>query len=145
MPFLVAMGIYDTDIEFPEHSGWNSIAADNMFIGRQMQGVLVARSCLSYDDLPERLDKLIRYSRKRKDEGPRHRAYIFSRPALEPKEEVLYALLASVRGVRDKTVRCQSIAKRASLTEIFKWEEKEWVEAGFTKPMARKIVARTHS
>lgn len=142
VPILLAMGLYDTSHQFVDGGGWNTISCDNMFLGRQMRGVFVARACPSYDELPERLDALIHYTQKEQLTGPRHRAYIYERRGMTPKEEVLYSLLASIRGIRGKEQLTTQLAGKYSLSDIFNWGQKEWVAAGFTKNMAEKIVIR---
>lgn len=142
LPLLLALGMYDTDLAFPENSGWSAIGADNMFIGREMRGIVVVRACPGYGDAPERIDHLVTYTKKVNSTKPRHRSYVFSAPALTRKEEVVYGLLASVKGVRDKEGRAKALAAEHTLAELFTWEEEQWREAKFTKMMAGRLSER---
>jgi hypothetical protein len=142
MPILLTMGLYDTDHQFPEGTGWTAMNCDDMLFGRQMHGVLLSQACPSYDELPERLHRLIQYTKREAKTGARHRPYIYERKSLTPKEEVIYSLLASIRGIRGKDAVCSKLARNHTLSRLFSLPVKGWVAEGFTKATATKIVAR---
>lgn len=139
LPILLVMGAMDTDLDCPP--GWTATALDNLLVGRQMRGIVVARGCVGYEDLPGRLDGLIRYTENiSKRPPPRVNLYAFS-GALTTRAEVVYNLFRSVRGMKNKASKAEKLVSEYPLSEIVQFSLRDWQKkAGLTKSTAEKIV-----
>lgn len=122
--------------------GWTIDSLDNLLLGRQLRGVFVTW-CPTDEYLSERLWHLYEYTqRKPKDEVFMKRAPIM--PYLGPltgRAELIYTILAQVKGIRDKREISERLAAKYDLGKLLYLDQKGWQNEGFTKLMAGKLVA----
>lgn len=140
LPLLLVVGAIDHDLDLPTRGGWTYNSMDNMLVGRQRRGIIVAR-CSGYDDVSDRIHSLVRYTTRPMRDRPRVRRYAIP-GAISGRAEVVYSLLASVKGIRDKTAVAERLAANHALSSLFQWGANQWKEVGFTKLMATRLDAR---
>jgi ERCC4-type nuclease len=131
-----------TPLDVPDIGGWTYNGIDNLLVGRNRRGILTSR-CASEEpaEVGDRLNSLIRYTRKAPRRALRPRHYPIS-GRLSDRAEVVHALLSSVRGVRDKSRIAERLAAGSSLADIFSFTDADWRERGFTKLMASRLADR---
>lgn len=119
---------------------WSAHALDNLLVGRQLRGLVVAW-CSGQEDFAARVSSLYRYLERGPKEpdlsAPRQR-YPWLGP-LTGRAEVIFALLGQVQGLRNRRKLALDLASRVSLTELLRWDADEFRKAGFTKLMAGRI------
>lgn len=122
--------------------GWTIDSLDNLLLGRQMRGVYVTW-CPTNEYLGERLWHLYEYTMR----TPQDVMYMKRAPMmpylgpLTGRAELVYTLLAQVKGIRDKREIAERLAVKHSLGALFNLDQKGWQAEGFTKLMAGKLVA----
>lgn len=143
IPLLLLVGpmdaTYDLD-SWVRKQGWNFMSVDNMLVGRQLRGIVLAR-CPDMENLAERLHSLARYLARKPSEAPRPRYVPYIGP-MSDRAEVVHALLRSVPRIKGKARIAERVAEAASLREVFVWDAARWQEFGLSKVMADRVVAR---
>lgn len=123
--------------------GWSHVALDNMLVGRQLRGIVVAWAATSGVAI-ERLLALYRYTRESAPGGPDRppRAYLPWMGPLTGRAEVFYAILRQVPNLRNRRELATRLAAEATLTDLLTWGEAEYREKlGVTKLMAGRLAA----
>lgn len=126
------------DVDVPPIGGFSWHAVDNLLVGRQLKGIIVAR-CNEVGPA-QRIDKLYRYLERPQQRVIRPRERHF--PAMgrmSARAETIYRLLQAVRGIRNKAEIAERMAGSHSLADVTAMTAKSWHEAGFTKLMAGRL------
>jgi len=111
---------------------------DNMLVGRQNRGVLVARTA-GEESLAQRIHSLVRYLDRPQQKLLRPKKVHFPYMGkLTDRAEVIYALLASVKGIRDKAAIAERLAAQP-LARVFSYRYDDWRGCGFSKLMAQRL------
>lgn len=116
---------------------------DNMLVGRQNRGVLVARVS-GEESLAQRIHSLVRYLDRPQQKLLRPKQVHFPYMGkMTDRAEVIYSLLASVKGIRDKAAIAEKLSVH-SLAEVFSYRYDDWRGCGFSKTMATRLEERLH-
>lgn len=115
---------------------------ENTKLGRQLHGVYVYHVGRSADVASEGLFRLWKYTQERMggaiDGVRRERKFAFAGP-ISPRAEVIYGILGLAGGIRDRRAAALQIAETTPLSDFMRWSVSDFLFAGFSKLMAKKL------
>jgi ERCC4-type nuclease len=119
--------------------GWNAV--DNLIAGRQMRGIIVLRC--DHDGIADRIAAWDKYLSRQPQrlQRPRQQHLPYMGKMTE-RAEVIYSLLQSVKGVRDKSSIATRLADTMPLASVFSMDANGWRTQGFSKLMAERLAAQ---
>lgn len=131
---------------FFDHSafGWSEDMVSKALLGRQLHGIYTYRTVTDgYPAQARSLWELWDYTQKleRGFEGVRREKKLYWNGPLSARAEVLYGILGSVGGVRNRRGAALALANH-SITELCTWGPTEWSAAGYSKLMSQKLTAK---
>jgi ERCC4-type nuclease len=137
---LLIVGPLGCAADIPAVGGFTWTAVDNLIAGRQMRGIVVLRC--DHDGIADRIAAWDKYLSRQPQRLVRpRRQHLPYMGKMTERAEVVYSLLASVKGVRDKSTIAARLADSKPLSEIFSMEVNAWREQGFSKLMAERLSA----
>lgn len=140
VPILLIYGALGSDVDVPPVAGFTWHAVDNMLLGRQLRGILVARTGDS--TIAKRIASIEQYLSRSVRRTPRRAPHFPYMGPMTDRAEVVYALLSTAKGIRNKAAIAEKLAANYTLSEIFTWDEAAWRAQGFTKLMARRLAGK---
>jgi len=120
---------------------WTPEIIDNILFGRELYGIMVARSRSTKGEhgIAPRLASLYHYTQKaptNKLLPPRRFTYM---GPMTDRAEVIFTLLSRLRGFKNKRDMAEKMADLGSLREVMTWETEKFRELGMTKLMAERL------
>lgn len=123
-------------------SGWEPSAIENLLFGRQLHGAYVYRvpqdfgaAALSVRALHDYLGRLAPM------EGVTRVARLRYTGPLSNRAEVIFGILGMCPGIRGRRAVADRIAATTSVGGFLRWGTSDFLAAGFTPLMARKLTA----
>ncbi len=121
--------------------GWTPQAVDNILVGRQLYGVMVARArtTAGAHGVAVRLASLYHYTQKAPTNKlvPPHR-FTYMGPMTD-RAEILFTLLSRLRGFKNKRDMAEKLADLGSIQEVTAWDAAQFRDVGMTKLMAERL------
>lgn len=148
LPFLITHGWakWEHFAKDDHDLRWSLEAVDNLLVGRNLRGIVLARARNTKGEhgLSRRLISLHSYTQKALLDRlliPRHFPYT---GPLSERSEAVYALLARLRGLKNRKQLAEQMAAKHSISEIVAKEADDLVAMGLSKQMAKRFFALTH-
>lgn len=123
-----------------EHYGdWDFNALDNLRLGRELHGVLLAE-CPTDSLVGWRVRSLYEYTQVIGPlEGVRREPHFTWLGPMTARAETVYGILGLVRGIRDRRGIAERIAGTTPVKDFVRWTNEDFRAAGFSKVMAGRL------